>query len=461
MSTATPAPATSTGSAATPTEALHDLDRQRIVHPYLPASTTERVVMTRGKASSLWDTDGREYLDATGGLWLAQVGHGRDELADVAASQMRELEYFTSFWEYSNQPAIELADRLTRLAPDPISKVYFTSGGSEGIEAALKMARYHHYRRGKSDKTWILARERAYHGIAYGGGTASGFGMYHDGFGPMLPHVEHLTPPWPYRRELFDGGDCTDFCVAELERTIERIGADNIAAMIGEPIMGVAGMVVPPDDYWPRVREVLRRNDILLILDEVVTAYGRIGSWFAAEHFAVDPDIIVTAKGITSGYFPLGAVLMSEDVAESLEADSGFPMGYTYNGHPTGCAVALTNLDIIERERLLARASEIGGYLLDKLNVTLADLPCVGEVRGVGMMLGIELVADRDSREPLPNPQAVADAVRREHGVIVRDSAQGLVLSPALTLTRDEADRIAAAIRVVLTTTDPDGTIGS
>lgn len=456
MSTTTPTPAASTSTAA-----LHALDRQRIVHPYLPASSTERVVMTRGKASSLWDTDDREYLDATGGLWLAQVGHGRDELADVAASQMRELEYFTSFWEFSNPPAIELADRLARLAPDEISKVYFTSGGSEGIEAALKMARYHHYRRGNGDKTWILARERAYHGIAYGGGTASGFGMYHDGFGPMLPHVEHLTPPWPYRRELFDGQDCTDYCVAELERTIERIGADNIAAMIGEPIMGVAGMVVPPDDYWPRVREVLRRNDILLILDEVVTAYGRIGSWFAAEHFGVDPDIIVTAKGITSGYFPLGAVLMSEAVAESLGADHGFPMGYTYNGHPTGCAVALANLDIIERERLLARAGEIGGYLLDKLSVELADLPRVGEVRGVGMMLGIELVADRDSREPLPNPQAVADAIRRDHGVIVRDSAQGLVLSPALTLTRDEADRIAAAIRAVLTTTDPDGTVGS
>ncbi|MPY80116.1 MAG: aminotransferase class III-fold pyridoxal phosphate-dependent enzyme [Actinophytocola sp.] len=443
------------------TESLHQLDRRRIVHPYLPASVSERVVMTRGKASSLWDTDGREYLDATGGLWLAQVGHGRDELADVAASQMRELEYFTSFWEFSNPPAIELADRLARLAPDPISRVYFTSGGSEGIEAALKMARYHHYRRGNGDKTWILARERAYHGIAYGGGTASGFGLYHDGFGPMLPHVEHLTPPWPYRAELFDGQDCADYCVAELQRTIERIGADNIAAMIGEPIMGVAGMVAPPDDYWPRVREVLRRNDILLILDEVVTAYGRIGTWFAAEHFDVDPDIIVTAKGITSGYFPLGAVLIAEDVAQTLGADHGFPMGYTYNGHPTGCAVALANLDIIEREKLLARASEIGGHLLDKLHVELADSPLVGEVRGVGMMLGIELTADRDTREPLPNPQAVADAVRRDHGVIVRDSAQGLVLSPALTLTRDEADRIAAAIRAVLATTDSDGTIRS
>lgn len=440
---------------------LAAVDRDRIIHPYLPSTTQERVIMARGQGSALWDTEGREYLDATGGLWLAQVGHGRKELADVAAAQMRELEYFTSFWEFSNTPAITLADRLAGLAPDPISHVYFTSGGSEGVEAALKMARYHHHRRGESDRTWILARRNAYHGIAFGGATASGFPLYHEGFGPMLPHVEHLTPPWPYRQDLFEGDDCTDFCVDELEKTIERIGAKNIAAMIGEPIMGVAGMVVPPGDYWPRVQEVLRRNGILLIFDEVVTAYGRVGNWFAAQHFGVQPDIIVTAKGITSGYFPLGAVLTSEQVAETMRSEHGFPMGYTYNGHPTGCAVALANLDIIEREGLLERAGEIGTYLLARLRQELQDLPIVGEVRGIGMMLGIELVTDTSSRTPLPNPQAVADAARRDHGVIVRDSSQGIVLSPALTLTHEEADRVAIALRAVLERTSTDGTVRS
>ncbi|WP_166354083.1 aspartate aminotransferase family protein [Phytoactinopolyspora limicola] len=438
---------------------LAAIDRARIIHPYLPATTSERVIMARGKGSSLWDVDGREYLDATGGLWLAQIGHGRTELADVASAQMRELEYFTSFWEFSNPPAIRLADRLATLAPDTINHVYFTSGGSEGIEAALKMARYHHHRRGEGSRTWILARHRAYHGIAYGGGTASGFPVFHDGFGPMLPHVEHLTPPWPYRRELFDGDDCTDFCIRELEQTIERIGADNIAAMIGEPIMGVAGMVVPPDDYWPRVQEVLHKHGILLIFDEVVTAYGRVGAWFAAQRFNVQPDIIVTAKGITSGYFPLGAVLVGDQVAESLGRDHGFPMGYTYNGHPTGCAVALANLDIIAQEGLLARADEIGTYLKSRLTQELRDLPVVGEIRGVGMMLGIELVTDTTSRTPLPGTQGIADAVRRDHAVIVRDSAQGLVLSPALTLEHTAADRIAVALRDVLSRTGPDGVV--
>ncbi|GAB2738102.1 aminotransferase class III-fold pyridoxal phosphate-dependent enzyme [Salinifilum aidingensis] len=437
---------------------LVESDRAHLIHPYLPDATTERVVMTKGSGSQLWDCDGREYLDATGGLWLAQIGHGREELAEVAAAQMRELEYFTSFWEFSNNRAIELAERLAGLAPEPLNHVYFTSGGSEGVEAALKMARFHHHRRGETDRTWILGRHRAYHGVAYGGGSATGFPLYHDGFGPMLPNVAHLNPPWPYRTDLFGEDDCTDVCIRELENTIAEIGADNIAAMIGEPIMGVAGMVVPPDDYWPRVQEVLRRHGILLIFDEVVTAYGRTGHWFAAEHFGVRPDIIITAKGITSGYLPLGAVLVGDHIAETLGRE-GFPMGYTYNGHPTACAVAQANLDIIERERLLARASEIGAYLTGKIAAELDDVPVVGEVRGVGMLLGIELVTDTTSRAPLPDPGAVADAVRREHGVIVRDSARGIVLSPALTLDRGEADRIAAALRHVLERTDASGAV--
>ena len=271
---------------------------------------------------------------------------------------MKRLEYFTSFWEFSNDRAIELAERLVDLAPESISRVYFTSGGSESNEAALRMARYVQYRRGRRGATGSW-RATILHGIGYGSGSASGFPVYHEGFGPMLPHVRHLTPPWPYRSELFNGQDPTDFCLDELERTIEQLGADKIAAMIGEPIMGVGGMIVPPDDYWTRVRRLLDAHGILLIFDEVVTGFGRTGSWFAAQHFGVEPDMIVTAKGITSGYFPLGAVLVSRSVADDL-INHGFPVGFTYNGHPTGCAVALRNLEIIEREGLLERARETG-----------------------------------------------------------------------------------------------------
>jgi putrescine aminotransferase len=445
---------------------LTRLDRAHIIHPDLPGSATERVVMTSGSGCRLTDTEGRSYLDATGGLWLAQIGHGRTELADVAHEQMKKLEYFTSFWEFSNERAIELAARLASLAPEGLNHVYFTSGGSEGNEAAIKMARYYHHRRGESSRTWILARSKAYHGIGYGGGSATGFPLYHEGFAPMMPHVSHLTPPWPYRSDLY--GDrsltpeqVTDFLVRELEERIAEIGPQNIAAMIGEPIMGVGGMLVPPADYWPRVREVLDRHGILLIFDEVVTAYGRVGEWFAAQYFGVTPDIVVTAKGITSGYVPLGALLVGDHVAEVLLRDHGFPMGYTYDGHPVATAVAGANLDIIEKEGLLARASSIGAFLHAQLQEKLGQLPIVGEIRSVGMMLAVELVADRATRAPLPlRPDRMPhDVIRRETGVIVRDSAHSLVLSPPLIMTEAEAQEAASALRSVLERTEPTGEI--
>jgi adenosylmethionine-8-amino-7-oxononanoate aminotransferase len=422
--------------AAAPEEIVQR-DRDLLIHPYLPGAVQERIVMREGRGCRLRDIEGREYLDATGGLWLAQVGHGRPELADAAATQMRSLEYFTSFWEFSNERAIELAQRLVEISPPSVRNVYYTSGGS--------------------DRTWILARERAYHGLGYGSGSATGFELYKDGFGPMLPNFRHLTAPWPYRTELYGGHDPTDFLIDELERVIDELGPDHIAAMIGEPIMGVAGMLVPPDDYWPRVREVLDRHGILLIFDEVVTAYGRTGEWFAAQHFGVEPDMITTAKGITSGYLPLGAVLVSDEVADVARSE-GLPVAFTYCGHPTACAVALTNLEIIEREGLLAKAREVGGYLLDELR-TLNELPIVGEVRGVGMMLAVELVADKATREPLPMDGALHDVIRRETGVIVRDGATTLVLSPPLVMSRDEADEVVAAIRTVLARTGVDGRV--
>ena len=443
---------------STPTTRRHaDLaaaDRAGLIHPYLAGDHTERVVMVRGEGSELWDADGKRYLDATGGLWLAQVGHGRRELADVAARQMAQLEYFMSFWDYTNPCAVDLATRLLEIAPDNIGKVFLTSGGSEGNEAAIKAARYYHHRRGEPNRTWILSRDQAYHGIGYGSGTATGFDVYKTGFGPMVPDMAHMTPPWPYRSELYDGQDCTDYCLAELEQTIERLGAENIAAMIGEPIMGVAGMIVPPDDYWPRVQDLLRRHGILLILDEVVTAYGRVGTWFAADHFNVQSDIITTAKGITSGYIPCGAVLFSHEVADVLTSDIGFPMGYTYNGHPTAAAVALANLDIIEREGLLARATATGDQLRGMLD-QLLELPMVGEVRHVGMMLGVELVSDPTTRAPLPNVSGIVQTVRDEYGVIVRDCAHSIVLSPPLILTEGEAKEASLAIRSVLERVDP------
>ncbi|HEX5192679.1 MAG TPA: aspartate aminotransferase family protein [Solirubrobacteraceae bacterium] len=438
---------------------LVGIDRRTLLHPLLSDDVAERVVIASGEGCRLVDADGREYLDATGGLWLAQVGHGRRELAEVAAAQMSRLEYFTSFESFTNEPAIRLAERLVSLAPESVRRVYFTSGGSEGNDAAIRMARLYFNRRGQPDRTWILSRRDAYHGISYGGGSATGIELFRTGCGPLLPDFDHLTPAWPYRGELFGGQDPTDFLIDELERAIERIGAARIAAFIGEPVMGVAGMLVPPAGYWPRVQETLRRHGILLILDEVVTAYGRIGEWFASSRYGLEPDIVVTAKGISSGYVPLGADLISEEIAETLASDGGFPHGHTYNGHPTACAVGLANLEIIEREQLLEAADGMGAYLLEGLQ-SLYDLEVVGEVRGVGMMFGIELVADRDTREPLPDPTIpLPDLVRNDTGVIVRKCGHSLVLSPPLVLTRPEADRIVAALRDVLARVRPTGEV--
>jgi adenosylmethionine-8-amino-7-oxononanoate aminotransferase len=436
-------------------------DIKHLVHPHLPSSETQRVIMTEGRGCRLTDASGRQYLDATGGLWLAQIGHGRPEMAEAAAEQMRTLEYFTSFWDYSNDKAIELSERIISLAPENMSKVFFTSGGSEGDDAAIKTARYYHYVNGRPNKNWIISRKTAYHGLAYGGGTATGFADMAEGQGPHLPNVTHLTPPHGYRRHLFNGEDVTDYCVRELEERIQQIGPENIAAMIGEPIMGVGGFIIPPADYWPRMQEVLDRHDILLISDEVVTAFGRTGSWFASPDHGMRPDIIVTAKGISSGYIPLGAVLMSEEIGQAVTGGHGYPVGYTYSGHPVACAVGLKNLEIIESENLLA-ASKSTGALLHSLAAPLAtELDIVGEVRHAGMGLALELVTDKTSRTPLPqNGRSVADVIRDETGVIVRvSSPTNLVLSPPLVMTEDEAVTAVSAVASVLRRVQPDGSI--
>ncbi|MEU2851437.1 aminotransferase family protein [Streptomyces syringium] len=434
-------------------------DRDRLLHPNLPRSRTDRIVMVEGRGCHVRDSSGREYLDAAAVLGMMQVGHGRPEIAEAAAAQMGALECFHLWESMSNDQAIELAVRLTDLAPPGLERVFFTSGGAEGNEIALRMARYFHYREDRPERTWILSRKTAYHGIGYGSGSVSGLPVYHEGFGPPMPHVHHLTAPDPYHRETYGGEDVTEFCLRELRETIERIGPDRIAAMIGEPVMSVGGAVVPPLDYWPRVAELLRSHGILLIFDEVVTGYGRTGHWFAAEHFGVTPDILVSAKGITSGYIPHGAVLVTEEVAAAVSGSTGFPIGFTYTGHPTACAVALANLDIIERENLLDNATKTGGHLADRL-APLRDLPVVGDIRQIGLMVGVELVADRTTRTPLPTGTApVAQALREDEGIILRGNPRSLLINPPLVMDRSTADELADGLFSVLASVKPDGRI--
>ena len=437
---------------------LVELDRKHLIHPGLHGSINERRVMVRGQGSTLWDADGTEYLDATGGLWLVQIGHGREEIAEVAARQMTELAYFTCFWEFSNDKAVELAEKLVEITPGNLPRVFYTSGGSESNETAIKAARLYFFRRGQPQRRWILSRQFGYHGASYGSVTATGIDEYHHGFGLGIPEVELLTAPYPYHEELYNGQPVTDFLVAELEATIDRIGAENIAAMIGEPAIGAGGVIIPPDDYWPRIRQVLKRHGILLIADEVVTAFGRLGSMFASAEAGMEPDILCLAKGMTSGYIPLGAVLMSDSIGEMIAGEDGFHHGFTFYGHPVSCAVALANIDIITRESLPAEAARKGELLLSELE-PLKDHPLVGEVRGKGLMVGVEFVADQETREPFEFRvgAGVADLMRDEHHVIVRELGPVVATSPPLVITDEEIHRLGASMRNAIGRLRPDG----
>ena len=410
---------------------IADLDTRHVIHPHqVLGQARPPVVFVSGQGARLRDEQGNEYIDGTCGLWVCPVGHGRRELAEAARAQMEQLEYYASFWDFTNPPAAELAARLAELAPRGIERVFYTSGGSEGSETAIKLARLAWHVSGAPERRVILSRKMAYHGVSYGALQATGIPPLREGFGLPAGEVTLLDVPYPHR------GTTTDGLVEQLEATIAEIGADRIAAMIGEPVIGVGGMIPPHEDYWPRVTEVLRRHGILLILDEVVTGFGRTGTWFAAEHWGgLEPDMIVTAKGITSGYFPLGAVLVSDRVHGMLEGHA-FRHGFTYNGHPTGCAIALENLAIIEREGLLERARVLGERLLGGLR-ELEALPAVAEARGFGLMAGLEL--------DVTDAAELSDRVRAA-GVIVRATGQKLVLSPPLVIEESDLDRIVEVL---------------
>jgi putrescine aminotransferase len=404
---------------------LIQLDAAHVIHPHaVVGSPAAPVVWARGKGALLWDVDGREYVDGTCGLWQCAVGHGREELARVAADQMATLEFYASFWNFANEPSIRLAARLADLSPLGLDRIFFTNGGSEGIETAVKIARLAWEAVGQPERDLILSRKAAYHGVGSASLAATGIPPLKEGFDPLPPGFVHLATPTLHSD--------VDALVGELEQTIAEEGADRIAAFVGEPVMGVGGMIPPPDGYWPRVQEVLRRHAILLVLDEVVTAYGRTGHWFAAQRYELDPDVIVTAKALTSGYVPMGAVLVHDRLVEMLDG-TAFRHGFTYNGHPVGAAVALANLEIIERERLLERAVQTGSRMLERLRPA-AGLGGVAEVRGVGLMLGVEL------EEGLDAAPVAAGALQR--GVVVRASGQKIVMSPPLVIEPEQADRV-------------------
>jgi adenosylmethionine-8-amino-7-oxononanoate aminotransferase len=406
--------------------------------------------VTQGQGAVLRDADGREYIDGLSSLWNVNVGHGRTELAEAAADQMARLAYTSAYAGFTNEPAARLAEWILSLGYPNLSGVYFTTSGAESNESAFKIARYYWKRRGLPQKTKIISRHHAYHGVTLAAMSATGIPSFHRMFGPTVPGFAHVPPSYPYREER-SAADA-------LEEAIAREGADTVAAFIAEPVIGAGGVIPPTPDYFPRVREICDRHDVLFIADEVITGFGRTGRWFALDQWGVRPDIVTFAKGVTSAYLPLGGVMVSREIHTAiLEAPPAerFMHGATYSAHASCCAVALRNLDILNREGLVERAALMGRRLLDGLR-TLTDLPMVGEVRGLGLICGVELVENRDTKEPAIGRGARVLAQARQRGLVTRirvgqrgDHPIGdvICLAPPFVVSESQVDRIVDIVR--------------
>ncbi len=396
-------------------------DQAHLIHPL--HSTMEHgdpLIFRRADGAILVDVRGREYLDGLSGLWNVHVGHGRRELAEAAYAQMTTLAYANNYAGFSNQPAIQLATRLIQRAYPNMSGVYFTTAGAEANETAFKMARYYWKVRGQAQKVTVISRTHAYHGVTMAAMSATGLPGYHRMFTPLTPHFIHVPAPYPYRWST--SGDCGLESAALLEDAIVREDPDTVAAVIAEPVIGAGGVIVPPGTYFPQVRAICDRYQVLLIADEVITGFGRTGRWFALEHWGVQPDIMTFAKGVTSAYLPLGGVMVSRAIHRAIiEAppEMRFMHAATYSGHPTCCAVGLANLDILDREALVSRVAQLGPGFLAELR-TLEELPLVGEVRGVGFLAGVELVRDKHTKEPAVGLGAKVLREARNRGLITR-----------------------------------------
>ena len=421
-------------------------DQAHLVHPlHEPALHGGGRVWVKGDGAILTDADGRECIDALAGLWNVTAGHGRRELAEAMREQASTLPYCSGYSGNSNPRAIELAERLAVLCYPSINHFFFTSGGGEATESSIKLSRAYWKMRGRPGKTKVISRVDGYHGVTLAAMSATGIAPYWPLFEPRVPGFAHIPSPYPYRYEAPPGVSQGLAAADELEQAILREDPDSVAMFIAEPVQGAGGVIVPQDDYFPRIREICDEYDVLLVADEVITGFGRTGEMFALNHWGVEPDIMQFAKAITSGYFPFGGIGISDRIADTLREHGGPWMhAYTYSAHPVGCAVALRTLRIIEDEQFPEQAAAKGRYLLDALRGALADHPHVGDVRGKGLMCGVELVEDKTTKRPFSAGRKIGPQVllrARERGMLSRVKGDSYLLAPPIVITHAELDR--------------------
>ena len=448
--------ATTTG---TSNSALRDRDLAHLIHPlHDEAAHAHAKVWIKGNGAVLTDADGREFIDGLAGLWNVTAGHGRIELAEAMRTQASTLAYASGYSGSSNRPAIALAERLAEICYPSINHFFFASGGGEATESSIKMSRAYWKLKGKPDKTKVISRIDGYHGVTMAAMSATGISAYWPLFEPRVPGFVHIPSPYPYRYEAPADTSPGIAAADELERAIVLEGADTVGMFIAEPVQGAGGVIVPQDDYFGRIREICDQYDVLLVIDEVITGFGRTGRLFALDHWGIEPDIVQFAKAITSGYFPFGGIGVSDAIAQTLH-DDGRPWmhAYTYSAHPVGCAVALRTLQIVADEDFPAQAAVKGQYLLDSLKTALAEHPHVGDVRGKGLMCAVEFVQDKPTKQSFPASETIGLRIHREaieRGLFSRIKADNYLLAPPFVITNEQLDRtveiLAKSVAAVL-----------
>ncbi|RQW71120.1 aspartate aminotransferase family protein [Halomonas sp. YLB-10] len=437
---------------------LKELDREHHLHPFTDFKALgeegSRIIVDAGGVY-IQDADGHRILDGMAGLWCVNLGYGRQELVDAASEQLTQLPYYNNFFKTTHPPAVELAETLCRLAPAHMNRVFFTGSGSEANDTVLRMVRRYWALKGQPEKQWIIGRENGYHGSTVAGMSLGGMAPMHEQGGPCVPGITHIRQPYWFG----EGRDQTPeafgrACAEALEARIQELGSDKVAAFIAEPVQGAGGAIIPPDSYWPAIKEVLERHQILLVVDEVICGFGRLGEWFGSVHYDLKPDLMPIAKGLSSGYLPIGGVLVGDRVAETLIDEGGeFYHGFTYSGHPVCAAVALKNLELMQAEGVVERVrDDLGPYLATRWK-SLESHPLIGEARSLGLIGALEIVADKDSGKRFDKSLAVGNLCRDicfETGLVMRSVGDTMVISPPLVISHVEIDELVRLAREAL-----------